>query len=290
MVLKLIIGALMIGGIYGVLGMGYCLVYKSTGLMNLSQGDFMMLGAYIGLTFYKYLHLPFIISIVCTFIVMFIIGFCIQKLLILKLIKRGSGFTFVILCTAAVGMILQNGAMLIWGPIMLSFPSIFNVQSVNLGVIQVAPESLLVLFIAIFCSFGLYVFLNKTKFGIAIKAAAMDQDAANSVGINVSMTKSIAWGLSAGLAGVIGASIGPIYGVYTTMGSLIGQKAFSGAVAGGYGNIFGALVGGMLFGFLETFIGALFSTTYQDVFVFGILILLLVFIPNGIFKEKIIEI
>lgn len=290
MIIKLIIGALMIGGIYGVLGMGYCLVYKSTGLMNLAQGDFMMFGCFVGLTFYKYLSFPFVLAILCTFITMFCIGYSVQRFLVINLIKKGATFAYVILCTAAVSMILQNGAMLTWGPIMLSFPRVFNTSSVNIfGITAVAPENLLVLGVAIVCSFGLYIFLNRTTFGTAVRAAAMDQDAAYTVGIDVQNTKGIAWGLSAGLAGTIGAAIGPIYGVYTTMGALIGQKAFAGAVAGGYGNVFGALVGGMLFGFLESFISAYVTATYKDAIIFAILIALLTFNPNGIFKEKVIE-
>lgn len=288
-ILKLIISALMIGGIYGVLGMGYCLVYKSTGLMNLAQGDFMMFGAFVGLTFYKYAKLPFLVSILLTFAVMFLMGYFIQRFLIIKLIKRGATFAYVILCTAACSMVLQNGAMLTWGPIMLSFPNIFSTTTVDLGVVSVAPESLLVLAVAIVCSIGLYIFLNKTSFGTAIRAAAMDKDAAYSVGIDVLSTRGIAWGMSAGLAGVIGASIGPIYGVYTTMGALIGQKAFAGAVAGGYGNVFGALVGGMLVGVLEAFVSAYLTATYKDAIIFAFLIILLTFNPNGIFKEKVIE-
>ncbi len=279
----------MIGGMYGVLGMGYCLVYKSTGLMNLAQGDFMMFGAYVGLTFYKFLKLPFPLAILCTFIVMFMIGYFLQRFLIIKLIKRGATFAYVILCTAAASMVLQNGAMLIWGPTIIAFPQIFKVSSISLGVMAVAPEHLMVLLVAFICCVGLFIFLNRTKFGTAVRAAAMDEDAAYSVGIDVQNTKGIAWGLSAGLAGIIGASVGPIYGVYTTMGAMIGQKAFAGAVAGGYGNVFGAVVGGMLCGFLETFVQGYVTSTYKDVVVFGVLILLLAFNPNGIFKEKVIE-
>ena len=289
MLLKFIIGALMIGGVYGVLGMGYCLIYKSTGLMNLAQGEFMTFGAYVGVTFYKLIGLPFPTAIICTFIVMFIIGYSLQRFIIIKLIKKGSTFAYVILCTAAASMILQNGAMLIWGPTIIAFPQIFSVRSINLGVMSVAPEHLMVLGIALVCCVGLYIFLNKTKLGTAIRAAAMDEDAAYSVGIDVQNTRGTAWGLAAGLAGVIGASVGPIYGVFTTLGATIGQKAFAGAVAGGYGNVFGAVVGGMLCGFLETFVQGYINAQYKDVFVFAALILLLAFIPNGIFKEKVIE-
>ncbi|WP_343210628.1 branched-chain amino acid ABC transporter permease [Anaerolentibacter hominis] len=288
-ILKLVIGALMIGSVYGVLGMGYSLIYKATGLMNLAQGDFMMFGAFIGLTFYKYLGLPIFAAFILTFIVMFFLGFFVHRYLISTLLKKGAAFAYVILCTAAVSMILQNTAMLSWTSSIMQFPSIFSASSVSFLGIQVAPESLLVLSIAIVCTFLLYFFLNKTKFGTAMRASALDQTAASALGINVSLTKGVTWGLAAGLAGIIGAALGPVYGVYFTMGALIGQKAFAGAVAGGYGNIYGALVGGMFFGFMETFISAFLTTRYKDVISFGILILVMMILPTGIFKEKVLE-
>ena len=113
-ILKLVIGALMIGSVYGVLGMGYSLIYKATGLMNLAQGDFMMFGAFIGLTFYKYLGLPIFAAFILTFVVMFFLGFFVHRCLISTLLKKGAAFAYVILCTAAVSMILQNTAMLSW--------------------------------------------------------------------------------------------------------------------------------------------------------------------------------
>ena len=137
--------------------------------------------------------------------------------------------------------------------------------------------------------FGLYFFLNKTKFGTAMRASALNQKAASALGINVSLTKGITWGMSAGLAGLLGAALGPYYGVYTTLGALIGQKAFAGAVAGGYGNMYGAIIGGMFFGILETFTTAYVTTTYKDCLSFAVLILLLIVMPTGLFKEQVLE-
>lgn len=288
-IVRLIIGGLMIGCVYGVLGMAYSLVYKATGLMNLAQGDFLMLGAFFGLTFYKILGIPYFFAILLTFLVMFALGWFVQVGLITKLLKRGATFAYIILCTAAISMILQNGALVAWGAIPQYFPSIFSKPTVKIFGVRVAPEQLVVLGLGLIVMFGLHIFLNKTKFGTAMRAAALNPKAAGSMGINVSMTRGVTWGLSAGLAGVLGAALGPYYGVYTTLGTLIGQKAFAGAVAGGYGNIYGAIIGGMFFGFLETFTAAYVTTVYKDCISFGVMILVLIFMPTGLFKEQVLE-
>ena len=279
----------MIGSVYGVLGMGYSLIYKATGLMNLAQGDFLMMGAFVGLTYYKTLHLPYLLAISLTFATMFALGWLVQSGLIAPLLSKGGSFSYIILCTAAVSMVLQNSALVIWGAIPLYFPSIFPVTPVSVLGAKVAPESLMVVVLGIVCMFGLYFFLNKTKFGTAMRASALNQKAASALGINVSLTKGITWGMSAGLAGLLGAALGPYYGVYTTLGALIGQKAFAGAVAGGYGNMYGAIIGGMFFGILETFTTAYVTTTYKDCLSFAVLILLLIVMPTGLFKEQVLE-
>lgn len=289
MFIKLLIGALMIGSVYGVLGVGYSLIYKATGLMNLAQGDFLMFGAYIGLTYYKILGLPYGVALLLTFITMFILGWIVQNGLISTLLKKGAAYAYVILCTAAVSMVLQNSAMIGWGTKIHYFPSVFPVATVSIFGAKVAPESICVLLIAVVCAVALYLYLNKSKFGTAMRAASQNQKAASAMGINVPMTKGVTWGLSAGIAGVIGATLGPIYGVYTTLGALIGQKAFAGAVVGGYGNMYGAIIGGMFFGCVETLLSAFVTTTYKDFVSFGILILALVVMPTGIFKEQVLE-
>ena len=264
-IIRLVIGALMIGSVYAVMGMSYSLIYKATGLMNLAQGDFLMLGAFVGLTFYKTLGLNIVLSFILTFIVMFALGYVVQRYLITSLLNKGASFSFIILCTSALSLAFQNGSQIIWSPYTLPFPAIFDTGAVDIFGAKVAPENLLVLFIAAFGAIGLFLFINKTKLGTAMRASALDQTAASSVGINVQLTKGITWGLSAGLAGVVGMALGPVYGVYSTMGAMIAQKAFAGAVTGGYGNIYGAVIGGLFYGFVETFTAAYVSTAYKDV-------------------------
>ena len=289
MIGRLIIGALMIGAVYSVVGIGYSVIYSASGLMSLCQGDMLMFGAFLGLFFYGTLGLPFPIALLTTAVIMFLLGMGIQKFLVIPLLKKASGFASVILCTLALSYLLQNGALLGWGARMFQFPAIFDVSSVNIFGVGVAPENLLVLFAAVLAMLALHLFMTRTKFGTAMGAAAMDDIAASEVGINVTVTKGVAWGIASALAGVIGCLLGPVYGVYTTMGTLIGQKAFAGAVTGGYGNMYGAIIGGMFFGFAETFISAYVSTSYKDCISFGILIIILTFMPTGILKSKVLE-
>lgn len=288
-IIQLIIGSLMIGCVYSVLGMGYSLIYKATGLMNLAQGEFLMAGAYVGYTFKVLLGLPYWAAIIATFVVMFLIGFFIQGGIVSPLLNRGCQFAYVILCTAAISMLLQNSALLAFTAETMVIPKSFATASVKILGCNVSPEYLLVVALAIVCALALHLFLNKTKFGTAMRAAALNPKAASAMGINVPMTKCVVWGLSAALSGVAGCAIGPIYGVYVLLGGLIGQKAFAGAVVGGYGNMYGAIIGGLFFGFLENFTAAFITTAYKDLISFAVLILVITFMPTGILKEKVLE-
>lgn len=286
---QLVIGALMIGAVYSVIGMGYSIIYKASGLMSLCQGDMMMFGAFLGLMFYSRFKMPFILALLLTTICMFLIGYLIQKLLITPLLRKSSQYAYVILCTLALSYLLQNTAMLVWGSRTFQFPSIFSVSAVKMGKIRVAPESLMVLAAAVVFMLGLHFFMAKTRFGTAMRAAALDEKAASALGINVPLTKGVTWGLAGCLAGAIGCVLGPVYGVYTAMGTLIGQKGFASAVSGGYGNMYGAMLGGLFFGFVETFVSAYVTTNYKDCISFGVLIVILIFMPTGFLKAKVLE-
>lgn len=289
MLAQLIIGALMIGSVYGLVGLGYGLIYKASGLMTLAQGDMLMIGAFLGLTFYKYLNMPFIVALLLTMIIMFFLGMFIERILVTKLLAKGAQMVYVILCTISISMVLQNTAMLSWGSNVLQFPSIFNKSTVLVFGMKVVPENLLALGVGLICMIALHIFMNKSKFGTSMRASAMDEMAASSLGINVPATKGASWGIATMLAGGIGVVVGPIFGVYTSMGAMIGQKAFAGAVVGGYGNMYGAIVGGMFFGFLETFVSAYISSSYKDFISFGVLILVMIMMPKGLFNEEVME-
>lgn len=288
--LMLLVSGLVIGSIYGLIGIGYSLIYKSSGLLSFVQGDIMTLGAYLGLTFYHVLGIPFAISLLMTVAITFLFGVLLEKGVIRPLLNKNVMAIYIVLATISISYILQNGAQLLWSPTPLSFPSIFGMSTINLfGLFNVQPEALLCFGVAVVLMASLHFFMTRTRFGTSMRAASMDAIAAESCGIDVSMTTGISWGLSAGVAAMAGMLLGPIYGVYTTLGAIIGRKGFSGAVIGGYGNMYGAIVGGLILGLVETFGASMVSSVYKNIFAYLLLLIFLFIKPTGIFNERAIQ-
>lgn len=288
--LTLLVSGLMLGCIYGLIALGYSLIYKASGLLSFVQGDIMTLGAFMGLTFYSVLGLPFALSFVLTIFAAFVLGVIFQKGVIQKLLNRNVLAIYIVLATIAVSYIVQNGTQIIWGTVTLYFPSIFRRPTVNLlGIITVQTEVIMCVILSSVMMFLLHFFMTRTKLGTAMRASSMDSGAAESCGIDVSLTTGITWGVSAGLAALAGILVGPIYGVYCTLGSTIGRKGFSGAVIGGYGNMYGAMIGGLILGVTEILVGGFLSSQYKNLIAYIVLILFLFVKPTGIMNESAIQ-
>lgn len=282
---QLLVASLVLGSIYGLIALGYSLIYKSSGLMSFMQGDMLTIGAFLGYTFYSVFKLPYFIAILLVFLVMFFLGFAIEKGVIHQLVKKKTLPIYTVLATIAISYILQNGAMIIWGSKMLTFPSAFKKSSVKLMGINFQTEAIFCIIISVICMLILHVFMKYTKFGTALRASTMDPMAAKSCGVNVSFATGFSWGISAAMAALAGILIGPIYGVFTTLGATIGRKGFSSAVVGGYGNMYGAMVGGILLGVVETFVASQISPL-KDMIAYIILLIFLFIKPTGIFNER----
>ena len=289
MYLTLLISGLVIGSIYGLIALGYSMIYKSSGLLSFVQGDILTIGAFLGLTFYSYMGLPFVVSLLLTVAIAVAFGFALEKGVIRPLLNKNVMTVYIVLATIAISYIMQNGAMVAWGSITLNFPQIFSVGTVKLGNIRVQPEAIMCIVLGLLCMLMLHFYMTKTKLGTSMRAASMDAMAAESCGIDVSLSTGLSWGISAGLAAVAGMLIGPIYGVYTTLGAVIGRKGFAGAVIGGYGNMYGAMVGGIILGLVETFSASLVSSTYKNLIAYCLLLLFLLLKPTGIFNEKAVK-
>ena len=289
MYLTLLISGLVIGSIYGLIALGYSMIYKSSGLLSFVQGDIMTLGAFLGLTFYSYLGLPFVVSLLLTVLCAVAFGFALEKGVIRPLLNKNVMAVYIVLATIAISYIVQNGSMVAWGSITLNFPSIFGVSTIRIGNINVQPEAIMCIAVGFVCMLLLHFYMTKTRLGTSMRAASMDAMAAESCGIDVSLSTGLSWGLSAGLAAIAGILIGPIYGVYTTLGATIGRKGFSSAVIGGYGNMYGAILGGIILGLVETFSASLISSTYKNLIAYCLLLIFLLVKPSGIFNEKAVQ-
>lgn len=282
--LTLCISGVMLGCIYGLIALGYGLIYKASGLMSFVQGDMLTLGAFLGLTYW--------LSLLLTMLCAFAFGMLLEKGVIRRLLNKKVMPIYVVLATIAISYILQNGSQLIWGTWTLNFPSVFKVSTVKLfGLLAVQPEVILCLILSMVSMVVLHLFMNKTKLGTAMRASSMDSMAAESCGINVSLTTGITWGVSAMLAAMAGILIGPMYGVYSSLGANLGNKGFDGAIhiAGGYGNMYGAIVGGILLGLLEILVSGYVSSAYKNLIAYVALLLFLCIKPTGLFNERAIQ-
>ena len=289
MLVRLLVSGLVVGMVYGLIGLGYSTVYKASGLMNFVQGDMLTLGAFLGYTYYAVLGLPYIPALICTIITVFLFGIVLEKTVIRKILNKNIAAVYVVLATIALSYVVQNGSRMIWGAYMLTMPSAFETSKITLFGIKFQTEMIVTIGVSLVVMLALHLFMSKSKFGTAMRAAAIDPMAAKACGINVSLTTGVTWGIAASVAALGGMLVSPIYGVYLALGTKLGDKAFAGAVLGGYGNMYGAMVGGVLLGLAETFISGFIASQFKNLIVYVLLLVLLFVKPTGIFNERAIQ-
>ena len=206
--------------------------------------------------------------------------------MISPLLKRGAGQIHIVIATIGLSIFLKNSAMIVWGTDVKNFPSVFGEFPYQIGVVSISPQQLVIMLVTIVCMILLHLFMNKTRMGTSLRAAAQDPMAAGVVGINVPFTVGMAWALAAVLSAIAGILLAPIYGVYPKMGAILSTKGFAAAVLGGYGNMYGAIIGGLIVGVVETMAAGYLSSSFKDIISFGVLIVVLFVMPHGILKVK----
>lgn len=291
MLVTLLIAGLCLGCIYGLIGMGYSLVYKASGQVNFMQGDAVTLGGYIGYTFYRILGIPFLPSLLITMVIMFGFGILVQRGIIATVMKRSAQPVLIIFTTTALGMLLKAGFPIIWGAEAKTYGYLRfgGKEFAQIAGVNVAWSSIICLIVSAVFMICLHLFMNKTRFGTALRAAAMDPMAAKSCGINVHFTTASVWGISCMIAAVCGMLVGPLYAILFMIGANLGGKGFSSSVAGGFGNMYGAIIGGILVGIMETLIAGYISSVYKDLFTYLLLLIVLFVMPRGIMNEKAVD-
>ncbi|MDO4270279.1 MAG: branched-chain amino acid ABC transporter permease [Eubacteriales bacterium] len=286
MFLQLLVGGVAVGCIYALIGLGYSLIYSASGLMSFVQGEIFMLGAYVAFTIYVGLGIPFLLAVLIAIGIMFAFGMLLERSMISPLLRRGSQQIHIVLATIGLSIFLKNFAMIIWGSDVKNFPSSFGESPLKMGPVSISPQQIAIVVVTLACMVLLHLFMSKTKMGTSLRAAAQDPMAAGVVGINVPLTVGMAWALAAALSAVAGILLAPIYGVYPKMGAILSTKGFAAAVLGGYGNMYGAIIGGLIFGVVETMAAGYLSSSFKDIISFGVLIIVLFVMPNGILKVK----
>jgi branched-chain amino acid transport system permease protein len=288
--IQVIITGFATGGLYGLIALGFVLIYKATSVLNLAMGEFMTLGAFICFTVLTQIKVPFSLALLLTLAAAVILGILVERLILRPLI--GEPIISVIMITIGLGVILRGLMYMVWTPTFRNFPEIFPPEPLDLN-FAVVPSGLLWGFVfAIIATIAFLLIFKFSRTGVAMRAVASDQQAALSMGISVRWVFAVAWCFGAMAAVIGGIVIGNISGISVYMGD-IGLKVLAVIILGGLDSIGGAVLAGFIIGILENltglYIDPLVGGGAKDVAPFFILVFILMIRPYGLFGKQLIE-
>jgi branched-chain amino acid transport system permease protein len=291
LLLQLIINGLIVGLLYGVVGMCFVLVYKSTQIVNFAQGEFLLIGAWVCWALLVHLELPFFLGFFLTLCFMAIFGVVLQMIVLRPMI--GEPIISVIMVTIGLSIFFQSLIKWIFGVSPQSYPKVFETQSIAIFGLNVELAYLMSTVIALIIMVSFYLFFKYSKHGLAMRATAFDQQVAQSLGISVTHVFAMSGGIAATVSATAGVVIGMVNGVSNSLSS-IGIKVFPAVILGGLDSIVGAIVGGIMIGVLEN-VAEFFDSQYlhignmYDIAPFYVLLIILWFKPYGLFGTRDIE-
>jgi branched-chain amino acid transport system permease protein len=283
--LQLIISGIAQGCIYGLIALGFVLIYKATETVSFVQGELMMLGAFIGLACMTFLGFPFWLAVPCAIAAMALFGAMSERVVIRPILGQPA-FSIVML-TIGMGYVGRGLITMVpnIGTETHTLPVPYKDQAWNVGALVLNVEQMVVIGSTAVLSLLLYTMFKYSKLGIAMQASSQNQLAAYYMGIPVKRLNGLVWGLAAAVAAIAGLLLAPITFVHANMG-FIGLKAFPAAVVGGFGSLPGAIVGGLIIGIVESLSGFYLPDGFKDTAAYIVVLLMLVVKPNGLFGEK----
>jgi len=274
-----IVNGLLLGGILALVALGFSIVWGIMNIINIAHGAFVMIGAYVAFWLFKLYGIDPFLSIPIAMVVLFVIGYLIQRYVINLVMRAPMLVTF--LLTFGLEVIIVNLALLWWSASWRAVTTSYSGTGLNIAGVQIPYIKLAGLGISLLLAWLLTLFMNRTKTGNAIRALGMDMDAARLMGVNVSHTYALTYGIGAAMAGAAGVLLSMIVTITPDMGGAYTLRAFVICVLGGLGSVPGALVGGLVFGLVEAFAGIQWPGLDLAV-AFAVLVLVLIFRPSGI--------
>ncbi|PKY88182.1 branched-chain amino acid ABC transporter permease [Falseniella ignava] len=288
LLMQQMVNGIALGSIYAMIALGYTMVYGTIRLINFAHGDVYMLGAFLGYYLVTILGVNWMLALLITMGVIAVVGVLIERIAYKPL--RHSTRIAALITAIGVSYLIQNLMIYFVGPEMRAFPAPIEVKMFKVFGLIVNSKQLLVLAVTITVMIALQIIVQHTRMGKAMRAVAVDQDAAQLMGINVDQVISFTFALGSALAGLAGILVGIYYNsIQATMGTAPGLKAFIAAVVGGIGSIPGAMIGGYLIGILETLVTYMGGAMYKDAVVYGLLIIILLVLPSGLLGKSVRE-
>jgi branched-chain amino acid transport system permease protein len=283
------------GALYALVALGFSMVYGVLKLLNFAHGDLYMIGAYIGFFVIQWFGGPtaLTIPVPLLLVIMFVLaaglvgglGVAIERFAYRPL--RDAPRIAPLITAIGISFFLENSALLLFGaqPRIYNTPDFISFNSgIQIGSVTIDSVQILVLVLGLVLTVGLQQTVNRTKLGRQMRAVAADREAAEMLGINVNFTIAATFFLGSALAGIAGVMAGLLFNQVTaTIGFIVGLKAFTASVVGGIGSLPGAVLGGLLIGVAESFITGYISSTYTNLLVFALLIVVMLVRPSGLF-------
>ncbi len=289
--LQLLLTGVVVGTVYALAALGFVLIYKASRVINLAQGYFLALGAFGALAIAQTLHLPFLLAVLASLLGSFLLGGLVERLLLRRMI--GEPVIAVIMVSIGLAAVLRGVILLFWGAGNFGFPQLLPEAPVTLGPLIASPVYLGALAISLAFLAVFAAFFRWAPLGIAMRAVADDQQAAQSLGVSVRRIFALSWAIAAAVAAAAGVVVGSINGLNADALSFIGLKVFPAVILGGLDSVPGAVVGGVTVGVLENMAGGyidpLVGGGAKEVAPFIVLVLVLMLRPYGLFGTVEIE-
>ncbi len=280
-ILQFVLTGITLGSTYALVALGFAIIYNASDVVNLAQGEFVMLGAMSAIALTAGEGVPLVPAILVAVLVTMVVGLMLQRFAIAP--ARGITVVGTIIITIGASIFLRGLALLLWGKDIHALPHFSGDSPIRLGNVTLLPQNLWVMGGTAVLVLAVHLFFNRTLLGKAILACSCNKAAAQLVGIDVGRMLLVAYGLSALLGAMAGVLVTPITFTSYDAGIMLGLKGFSAAVLGGMGNPMGAVAGGLVLGLVESLAAGLISSGYKDAIAFVILLLVLFLRPSVLF-------
>lgn len=295
--LQNVVNALQWGSFYGLIALGYSMVYSILMLFNFAHGDIFMTGSYVGVgaatvllaigqsgAFVLPNWLILVLTILISIFVTALLGITVERVGYRPL--RDAPRASAAITGLMIGIILETGNLILLGARRVKFPGLIDPVSYELAGVYVTNKKILIVGLSLALMLLLHLFVQRTKWGMAMRAMAFDYVVVPLQGVPLNRVTVLTFAVGSGLAAVAGIFFGIAYPVLDpNMGILFGWKAFVAAILGGRGSILGACLAGFLLGFIEVFVATIFPSTLRDLIAYSLILLILVFRPHGFFGE-----
>ncbi len=282
--LQLLIQGILLGGVYGLIALGLSLIFGVMGVINFAHGQIMVMGMYASYWIFVLLGIDPYVSLVAVAAIIFVLGYGIQYLVVNRILDYPEAMQ--VLPLVSTGLILENIALLLWGPDHRSPQTAFGLDSIWLGPVMVDTSRIIAFSLAIFITGLIFLFLKKTTMGKRIRAASDNRTGAVLVGINVDRINNISFALGAATTAAAGCLLVPIMPISPYIAHDFTTTAFIVVILGGMGNLPGAMAGGIILGVAESVSTLVLPATLKQVVSFTLLIIIILFRPQGLFGGK----